>query len=180
MKQKISTRMIAVMAMLIAVSIILARLLGFYITPSLRISFEYFPIILAGILFGPIYGGIVGGLSDFLGAILFGIGFFPPLTVGPILAGVIAGIMAKLVFKSDTKWWKIAIASCLADLLGNYLWGSLALHWLYHSPFFVLLGARLPVKLAVAAVDAFLNVVLVKALVPVLRGWTPKKKKKAN
>ena len=45
MKQKFSTRMIAVMAMLIAVSIILSRLLGFYITPSLRISFEYFPII---------------------------------------------------------------------------------------------------------------------------------------
>jgi ECF transporter S component (folate family) len=169
--------MIAVMAMLIAVSIILSRLLGFYITPSLRISFEYFPIILAGILFGPICGGIVGALADFLGAILFGIGFFPPLTVGPILAGVIAGIIAKLIFKGDIKWWKIVIASCVADLLGNYIWGSLALHWLYHSPFFVLLGARLPVKLAVTAVDAFLNVVLVKALIPVVSRWYTRRKK---
>ena len=63
-KQAFSTRMIAVMALLIAVSIILSRLLGFYITPSLRISFEYFPIILDGILFGPICGVLLASVME--------------------------------------------------------------------------------------------------------------------
>ena len=51
--KKINIRSIAIMAMLIAVSVVLSRILGFYLTPSMRVSFDYFPIILAGICFGP-------------------------------------------------------------------------------------------------------------------------------
>lgn len=50
MKKTLALRNLILMALLIAISIILSRYLGFYIDPnSLRISFECVPMMLAGI-----------------------------------------------------------------------------------------------------------------------------------
>lgn len=157
------------LSVLIAVSIVLSRLLGFYVTPSLRVSFEYFPIILSGILFGPIAGMVVGGLADFLGATLFsGLGFFPPLIVGPILAGLLSGLFAKLVFKNKLdRWWKYLVLGISVDLLCNLLWGSYALSLMLGSPFLPYLALRAPVKLGIAVIDAHLIFGVHRALRPV-------------
>ncbi|NCB51251.1 MAG: folate family ECF transporter S component [Clostridia bacterium] len=171
--KKVNIRMIAVMAMLIAVGIVLARLLGFYLTPSLRVSFEYFPIILAGVCFGPVAGAIVGGLVDFIGSTVFsGLGFFPPLILGPIFAGLAAGLLAKYAFGNKLdRWWKYMVVSCAADILCNLLWGTFALSLLYGMPFLSYLLVRAPLKLVIAAVDAQLVYSVHRALRPVLKKW---------
>lgn len=167
-----SVRTIAMMAMLIAVSIVLSRLLGFYLTPSLRVSFEYFPVILAGICFGPVAGAAVGGLADLIGStVLSGLGVFPLLLVGPALAGLVAGLLTKHIFANTLdRWWKYMVVSCTADILCNLLWGTYALSILYGMPFGTYLLLRTPFKLAIAAVDAQLVFTVHKALRPVLAG----------
>lgn len=168
--RKINVRTLTTLSMLIAASIVLSRLLGFYLTESLRVSFEYFPIILAGIIFGPIAGAIVGGLSDFLGSALFsGMGFFPPLIVGPILAGLLSGLFAKYFFKNKLdQWWKHIVLVMSVDLLCNLLWGTFALSLLYGTPFLPYLAIRAPIKFCIAIADAHLVFAVYKALRPVL------------
>lgn len=171
--KKVNIRTVAVMAMLIAVSIVLARLLGFYLTPSLRVSFDYFPIILAGVCFGPVVGAVVGGLADFLGSTVFsGLGFFPPLILGPIFAGLVAGLLAKYAFRNQLdRWWKYMIVSCTVDILCNLVWGTFALSLLYGMPFMSYLLVRAPLKLVIAAIDAQLVYSMHRALRPVLTKW---------
>ncbi|NLW65305.1 MAG: folate family ECF transporter S component [Clostridiales bacterium] len=165
-------RTIAMLAVFTAVSIILSRFLGIYVTPSLRLSFEYFPIILAGICFGPAAGAVVGGLSDFLGAtVLSGLGFFPPLIAGPILAGLTSGLMAKYFFHNDLdKWWKYILIGLAADLLCNFVWGSYALSLLTGTPFLTLLALRAPLKAGIAVADSYLVFAVHRAILPVLLG----------
>ena len=168
--KKFTIRTISTLSMLIAVSIILSRLLGFYLTESLRVSFEYFPVILSGIIFGPLAGAVVGGLSDFLGSALFsGAGFFPPLMVGPILAGFLAGVVAKYIFVNKLdRWWKYIVLVVSVELLSNLLWGSFALSLLYGSPFLPYLAMRAPIKIVIAIADAHLVYAVHKALRPIL------------
>lgn len=177
MKKTFDTRFIAIVAMLTATSIILARLLGFYLTPSLRVSFEYFAIILAGVCLGPIGGALVGGLSDFIGAtILSGLGFYPLLLAGPIAAGLTAGLMAKYIFRDNLdKWWKYLVVCMTADILCNLLIGTMVLSHMYGNPFGPYLLMRTPLKIAIAFADAQLVYLLHRALRPMLNGQNRKR-----
>lgn len=154
-----------------ALAILLSRFLSFYISSSLRLSFEYFPIILTGICFGPLAGAVVGGLTDFIGSTLLAKeGFFPLLIVGPILAGYIAGYTAKYMFTGKEKYWKYAVLSIIVDLLCNLTWGSYALSLQKEQPFVNLLISRAPLKLGIAAVDTFLVTTAFRALQPLIYG----------
>jgi len=168
--KKFNIRTLSTLSMLIAISIILSRFLSFYLTESLRVSLEYFPIILSGIIFGPIAGAVVGGLSDFLGSSLFsGTGFFPPLIVGPIMAGLLSGFFAKYFFKNKLDlWWKYIVLVMSVDLLCNLLWGTFALSLLLGTPFLPYLAFRAPIKICIAIADAHLVFAVHKALRPVL------------
>lgn len=168
--KKISTRMLALLGLFTAVSIILARLLAFYLSDSMRVSFEYFSIILAGVCFGPLAGAVVGGLSDFLGAtVLSGLGFYPPLLLGPVLAGFLAGILSKYVFKGKPdRWWKVVSLCLVCEITANLLWGSFALSLMTKTPFPVLLLARAPLKLVIMVIDAQLVFAVHKGLLPLL------------
>jgi ECF transporter S component (folate family) len=168
--KKFSVRTLALLAMFTAVSIVLARLLGFYVTPSLRVSFEYFPIILAGVFFGPLAGAVVGGLADFIGAtILSGLGFFPPLIVGPILAGLLAGLLSRYIFHNEIgAWWKVMVIVGIADLGANLLWGSFALSLMTGTSYEALLALRIIPKLVIAFVDAQFVFALNRALHPLI------------
>lgn len=169
--KKFSVKALTLTAMLTAVSIILSRLLGFYLTEGMRVSFEYFTIVLAGVCLGPVAGALVGGLSDFLGAtVLSGLGFFPPLTIGPILAGALAGILGKYMLRGDAgKWGRVMVIVIISELVGNLIWGTFALSLLYETPFWTLLIVRTPIKLAIMVVDAQLVYGAHRALGPMLR-----------
>ena len=61
-----STKRLAFMAVMIAMSIILGKLLAINITTMIRISLENLPIIFTAIALGPVAGGTVAFVADIL------------------------------------------------------------------------------------------------------------------
>lgn len=158
MKKTLALRNLILMALLIAVSIILSRYLGFYIDPnSLRISFECVPMMLAGIWLGPVCGMIVGGAADILGSLLSGYGCFLPLTAGPMLIGLISGLMAKYLFKGNLNVLKTILICVISEFIGSLIVGTFALK-LYSGAesYFALFIMRLPFKAIIITGDTFI------------------------
>lgn len=166
-------------------SVILARYLGIQASENLRVSFESVPIVLAGMWLGPVSGAVVAIVSDVVGTILSGYGvYFPPITLGPVLVGVISGLSTRYVFRSDltaTKdTWKVFATVVVAGIVNSLLVGALTTS-LYQvivvgreDAFSVLLAAnfaqRIATKPIVIAVDAVLVFLINKAVYkPVIR-----------
>ncbi len=170
--KKFNIKTLATLSMFTAVSVILARFLGFYLTESTRVSFEYFVIVLAGMCFGPLAGAVVGGLSDLIGAtLLSAFGFYPPMIVGPILAGLLGGLLSDYVFKGNpNRWWKFLVIAGVSEIIANLLWGSFALSLLQGLPFLTVLALRTPIKLVIIFIDAQLIFAVYSALRPILGG----------
>ncbi len=180
-----SVRNLVMMAALTAMSIILSRYLGIQVSENLRISFESVPIILAGMWLGPISGMVVAFLADIIGTVLSGYGaWFAPITVGPMLVGLISGLSTRYVFRSDLTavkdTWKVFATVIVAGIINSLLVGSLTTT-LYQmivvgreDAFGVLLTAnflqRIATKPFVIAVDAVLVFLVNKAVYkPVIR-----------
>ncbi len=135
-KKFFTTKMIVTLALLIAMSIVLERLLSFMPTENIRIAFGNLPIIIAGLLFGPIAGGIVGLLADFLGTTLFSpFPWFAPMTLTPVMMGVVPPLIGMLL-KKRTNLVTFMAMILPAEILGPMLWSSLSLKWLNGAPFF--------------------------------------------
>ena len=75
-----TTKMLAVMSLLVALEVIIARFGTIRPTNSLKLSLDFIPVVVSAILFGPIPAMIISILADILGAFLFPVGpFFPGL-----------------------------------------------------------------------------------------------------
>ena len=111
-------------ALLTAMAVIMARVLGIPLSESARISFETIPIFLAGMLFGPVAGVLVGFISDLIGS-LMSFGFNPILCITPILVGLSGGLFRPML--KDERLWSIALAYLPPMVLGCWLWQSFAL-----------------------------------------------------
>ena len=93
-----TTKRLARLSFLIALSIILTRFLSLRIAiggvGGIRIGFGVLPIILAGIGFGPLAGGIVGAISDIVGYFINPIGtYMLHFTLTSFLTGFIPGFL---------------------------------------------------------------------------------------
>jgi len=140
-----NTRKLVILSLLTALTIVLARFLSVQ-TQFLRISFEFFPIVVAAILFGPIGAGITAAVADIIGAMLFPAGtFFPGFTVSAFTTGIIYGLffynkkitLIKTIFGVITK-------IIIVDMVMVSIW----LMILYKMPLEALIAGRL-IKLAV-------------------------------
>lgn len=162
--KKLGTRKLVLMALLVAISIILARFFVFYLTSTIRISFGSVPIILAGLLLGPVAGGITGAVADILGATLFSpLGYYPPLTLPAILVGVIPALL-KPYFLKEMKFYRMLLLVFVTKIVTSIGLTTLLLSRLYGNPFLAILFPRVPVSLLIAAVEAILVFVLYKRL----------------
>lgn len=173
-RTKFSILNIAVMAVLVAMQIVLARFAGIQINEGLRLSFESIPIILAGFWLGPVGGMLVAAVADFLGWLVSGYGvYFPLYTVGPVLLGLLSGIGAKLFLKGEPTWksgWKAILLVLVAEVCSSLLYGTWALT-LYYSiivgkevPFSVLFLTRISTKPVTMVLDALLAFLIHKAV----------------
>lgn len=98
-----NTRKLVMLALLTALTIVLARFLAFQIQ-ILRISLEFIPILIAAILFGPLAGGIVGAVADVLGYVIKPMGtFFPGFTISAFTTGFIYGLF---FHKKQITWFR--------------------------------------------------------------------------
>ena len=137
--QKISTKKLTVMALLIALEIILSRFLSLSAWNT-KIGFSFVPIVIAAILLGPVYAGIVGALADFVGAILFPIGaYFPGFTLTAFLMGAVFGLFLYKKQSLPRILGAVAVNQFVLSLLVNTFWISV----LYGSPYGPLLVTRL-------------------------------------
>lgn len=165
-----NVRVLAILAMLVAMEIVLNRFLSIN-TAGWKIGFAFIPPIVAAILFGPIESAIVYALSDFIGAMLFPIGpYHPGFTIVAAVMGIIAGLFLNkrpLSFlKINAQWKKIrffpnvvvpVIINCvLLGLLVNTIWvaqlyGSKTYYgwFLYRLPEYAVM---VPVQLAIIPV----------------------------
>ena len=140
--RSISPKRLSLLAMFIALQIVLSKFLMLQLAPSVRLSIDSVPILLAGIWFGPIAGGLVGALSDFLGTILFPTAgaYFPLLTVAFLLIGIVAGLLSRIV-KVKQHILRIALIVIPAEIIGSYFFKSFALSILIGRPMIELLAA---------------------------------------
>ncbi len=147
--KSITPKRLSLLAMFIALQIILSKLLMLQVAPSVRLSIDSVPILLAGLWFGPIAGGLVGALADFLGTILLPTAgaYFPPLTIAFFLTGLSAGLLSKVI-RVKQPLIRIAIIVIVSEFVGSYLFKSFALSLLIGIPFTGLLALRaLPVSI---------------------------------
>lgn len=136
---KINTKTLTAMAMLIAMEIILNRFLSINAW-NLKIGFAFVPVAIAAIMYGPVFAGVVAGAGDFIGATLFPIGvFFPGFTLTSFLMGAVFGLF--LYKKQDMKSIvaPVLINQMVFSLLLNSLWISI----LYGAPYMSLLVTRI-------------------------------------
>ncbi|MCR4922798.1 MAG: folate family ECF transporter S component [Lachnospiraceae bacterium] len=157
-KFRLNSKTIAIMAMLIAMQVVLARFLSFS-TWNTRIGFGFVPIALAAMLFGAVPAAIVASVSDLLGALLFPSGaYFPGFTLTAFLTGMVYGyFLHKRKGGYLNILFAVLIIQFVLGLFMNTYWISL----LYGSPFSVLLATRV-IQAAILTVVQTLTVIVVE------------------
>ena len=158
MNKKFSVDALAKAGMLTALSIILSRYLGFFITPTMKVSFGTLPLIISGMMLGPIMGGLSGVASDLIG-VMINAGGTPHLgfTLGALLTGAVPGLISLYCKnkKIDLKF-EVLFIIIFVYLISHTLLTPLWLSQLYGTPYKVLLISRMPKVL----IDAIINYIL--------------------
>lgn len=146
-----TTVKVVLTAMLIALYFVLDRLLVFYPTESIKISFNFVPIAVAAVFLGPVYSMLTAGLGDLLGALLMPVGVPNPiLTASAFLSGLVFGLFvySKSECKLSKKIVLVIVANVVVSVVFNLLVNTFALAFMYSREtlwqyFFATLAPRL-------------------------------------
>src|SRR6056297_2899486 len=119
-----STKKIAYLSFLTALTIILTRILSIRIpiagVEGVRIGFGALPIIFAGVAFGPVAGGIVGALGDLLGYFINPLGaYMPHFTLTSFLTGFIPGFMVLYLFNRNISYFSLFVAITTGQIISS-------------------------------------------------------------
>ena len=162
-----TTKVLTYNALLIALSVVLARLFGLMPEASARYSIEAVPIFLSGMLFGPLAGGLVGFAADFIGCLFSPFGYNPIFCIPPILYGVFAGLFSGLL-KKHFHILSLLGAFLCPVILGSILYQSCTLAYIYYDGafregFLFYLGTRSVQFSIVLVVDVLLVYLLMRS-----------------
>lgn len=155
-----SVKVMVLMAMFIALSVVFGKFLSIPIGTSYQISFENLTVILSGIMFGPFAGFVVGVTADLLGGIMKGYSIIPLITVAAGANGLIAGVL-KYVIKGRS-YPKILAITLITHAIGSVAIKSAALAITYPQPWQPLVAGRTLIYIVTAAVEAFFIYILYK------------------
>ena len=138
-RRLLNTKMLVVLALLIAMEIVLNRFLSINAW-NIKIGFSFVPIVIAAILFGPIHAAVVAGVGDFIGALLFPIdAYFPGFTFTAVLMGLVWGLFLHKKQSLANTVISVGINQLLLGLFLNTYWISV----LYGSPYWPLFDTRI-------------------------------------
>ncbi len=154
-----NTKVLAITAVFIAMSIILGKFLSFTAGPF-RISFENLTVLMSGIFFGPVVGLVTGAVADLIGCILYGYAINPIITLGAASIGLISGLVSKAVAK-DKKLLNTILAVAAAHLIGSVVIKSIGLHVYFNYPFESII-LRFPLYLIIGTVESYIIYMLRK------------------
>lgn len=144
---------LATTAMMIALSVIFTRLLGFPTTGMWRVEIGFFPIAIVAILYGPLWSAAAYGVADFIGALIF-TGINPFILVCKIVFGLLMGIF----------FYKREKIGLVRNIL-FFLFGAFVVDILMMTPIFVYVfgnpwDAALTFRFAAFAVNTPVRIVL--------------------
>ena len=78
--------------MMVALSIVFCRVLGFPTTGMWRVEIGFLPILIVAILYGPVWSAVSYGLADFIGALIY-TGINPFILLCKIVFGLLMGVV---------------------------------------------------------------------------------------
>jgi len=155
-------RILLLMSLFAALSIVFGKLLAFNIGDMIRISFENLPILFAGIFLGPLHGMIVGVAADLLGCLIVGYAINPVITLGAAVIGLSAGLLFRLT-KPLPSALRIFSAVIIAHLLGSVLIKTAGLAAFYGTVGYPMLMLWRSYYLAIALLEGAIILVLFKS-----------------
>ena len=164
-------------AMMVALSVIFTRLLGFPTTGMWRVEIGFFPIAIIAILYGPIWSAAAYGLADFIGALIF-TGVNPFILICKIVFGLLMGIF---FYKKE----RIGLARNILF----FLFGAFVIDILMMTPIFVYVfgytwDAALTFRLAAFAVNTPVRIILMaladRFMLPAIYKYIGKKENTQN
>lgn len=161
---RIHLRILLLMSLFIALSIVFGKFLAFNVGEMIRISFENLPIIFAAITLGPLAGATVGIAADLLGCLLVGYAINPIITVGAAAIGLLAGIVAHLTRKIPLSL-HIVLTVLVSHLIGSVLVKTAGLAAFYGVSYPILMLWRALNYLIVGTAEGILLFILLKSVV---------------
>ena len=97
-----SVQSLCILALLIAISALLAVYATFRVGSAIKIQFKFISVFITAALFGPVWGGMVGALADIISFMISPVGgaFIPQITMVEFLYGFTYG----LFFYNSCSW----------------------------------------------------------------------------
>ena len=129
-KKMMSTKNLAYCALLVALSVVLARVFGAMPNEYSRFSIEAVPIFLAGMLFGGLPGLLVGFAADLVGCLFSGYGYNPIFCLPPMIYGFAGGLMSRCIGKR-TNLFALISSFFAATVVGSIVIQSFTLAYVY-------------------------------------------------
>ena len=158
MNKRISVDSLAKAGALAALSIILSRYFGFFITPTMKFSFGTLPLMISGMMLGPIMGGLTGVVADLIG-VMINAGGTPHLgfTLGALLTGAMPGLISFYCKKKNLSIKvEVLLIIIFVYAISHALLTPVWLTQLYGTPYKVLIVSRMPKII----IDAIINYIL--------------------
>ena len=136
---KITTRKLAVSAILLAADVLLTRVFAFN-TPLMKIGLGFAAIALCAMLYGPAWAALVSALGDFIGSLAFPTGaYFPGFTLTAAVTGLIFGLC---LYRRERSWIHAVLAAALNCLIVSFLANSAMISLISASPAVVAFSLR--------------------------------------
>ena len=157
-----NVRVLVFSAMLAAISVVIGIFCKSFLNFGnglFRITFENFPIILAGIAYGPIVGACVGAVSDIVSFMLSTqtLAITPVVTIGAAMVGVMSGVVSHYIIKREG-FARILVSVGAAHAVGSLIIKSIGLFVYYEW----LVLWRIPTYIVIAVLEALLICALYK------------------
>ena len=130
---KITTRKLAVSAILLAADVLLTRVFAFN-TPLMKIGLGFAAIALCAMLYGPAWAALVSALGDLIG-----------FTLTAAVTGLIFGLC---LYKRERSWIHAVLAAALNCLIVSFLANSAMISFITGNSYAAMLATR-AVQLAV-------------------------------
>ena len=173
-KELTSVYSLTALGMLLAIRIILGIFANSTMAlfgNAIKISLNFLPITIAGILFGPIGAGIIGALGDVLSFFInpaSGGAYFPGFTLNGLLTGLIFGFF---LYKKNNKFVNILVAYLINTVFIEILLSGYWLYYIYGTDndktFIIFLMARVISELIKAVPTVFLMTLFCKVSVKI-------------
>ncbi len=136
---KISTRQLAVSALLAAADVLFVRVFALN-TPIMKIGLGFAAIALCAMAYGPWCAAGVSALGDLLGSLLFPTGaYFPGFTVTAALTGLIFGLV---LYGRRVRFTTALIAAAVNCIVVSFLLNSALIAYISGNTYSAMLTAR--------------------------------------